>query len=441
MPIYNLQILKEAYFGNTKEIQELQSALTDFRARCFRENKLTKKENTYEELFKFNRKAEEVFGFKVFALSVDMATYANAYTIPVSMNFDVMNPKKHFKPSNKKEMKYSKDAGYSCMVFITYGLLMDQRYTDREIMAIILHEIGHNFATILDKNSCIFTNIQKALYLASIVESAVIGVLEQKPDKTVNALAATVQNFNSINSVMLQIDEFITKKFPYFTYVADTMTYVFNFVFGIIGQVLSYVNILSIFFAPVAFMIAYVKSFIAVLMRYNPINLLRINLNYNNEKISDTIPTLYGYSTDIASALTKIEYSDKATDGVLQLGNMVYLPLEILAKGASPHPETITRLKQQMTYLERELDRNNYDAKITKEIKSQISEIEKIIDRDILKPARIKDYKDNQIYSKMYVAYMYRLCGGDLRELYIKADHNKQIDDVYLQKIKDIQIK
>ena len=73
-----------------------------------------------------------------------------------------------------------------------------------------------------------------------------------------------------------------------------------------------------------------------------------------------------------------------------------------------------------------------------KEIKKQIQDIKKIMQKDILEPGRNKDKADINMVSKMYYAYLYdKFEGGDYRNnIYKKTDLHKQIQDIYNDKRK-----
>lgn len=439
MGIYNIDILKEVYFGETDEVVKLQSILSKFRARCFKENEFKKKENTYEEIEKFNRAVESMFGFSSFALHVTMDTYINAFTMPICSKLDVLGTKKNFAPT-KKGLKYDKDAGYSCMVFITYELLMSQRFTDREILAIILHEIGHNFSEVINKTGTIFSNINKALMCVYTIQDIVIGLLNDEPGYIVGATTNVALSLNSVQKLVIKVKRIIKEKFPTHVIVNDTINRVSNVVLSYMNSFIQGFMLGKLILEP----IRYLKLLFSIVIQYNPLNLLRSGFGYNEEKSSDTLPTLYGYGPDIASSLKKLDYPDYNEKKMIPLFShfkgLMDLPIIILSSGMVYHPNTITRISEQVKYLEKELE-GNVDSKIKKEIKGQIVSMNKIIDEGILKSAREKNIKDPDLINKLYVATMYDLCGGDIKELFIKNNNHKYIDDTFEAKIKQVKIK
>lgn len=49
--------------------------------------------------------------------------------------------------------KYKKEYQMSCIVIVFTGIIFNKRFTDREVAAIIIHEIGHNFQSVIMDNT------------------------------------------------------------------------------------------------------------------------------------------------------------------------------------------------------------------------------------------------------------------------------------------------
>lgn len=438
MGIYNIQAIKEVYFGEN-EIAKLQQQFTLFRARCFKERKFTKKENTYEEIFKFNRMVEKVFGFETFALQIDMGDYENAFTLPLSTKLDLNRTDKNVK-YNKKHMKFDKDAGYSCIVIITYGLLMNERYTDRELFAILLHEIGHNFSEAINKTGTLFGNINKGFIIYNIVMSSILAVLVN-PTYSLNTAGNIIGSTNAIQKFIINVKEYIAKEYPIFTSTMDTINRFSEVISSTIGKIFSKLNLLIITVNP----LVYLKTLLSILLRYNPVELLMGYFGYKEEKTADTFVTMYGYASDLSSALYKLKYNDirnkKHVPYLTHLINIMNLPIIILSSPIECHPETITRIKEQIKYLEKELEYGDIDPNMKKQIKKQIKEMNNIIERDILNSARKRNIKDPDLITKLYAATMYDLCGGDIKELFDKQDNYSYIKSTFEEKINAVEIK
>ena len=438
MGIYNIQAIKEVYFGEN-EIAKLQQQFTLFRARCFKERKFTKKENTYEEIFKFNRMVEKVFGFETFALQIDMGDYQNAFTLPLSTKLDLNRTDRNVK-YNKNHMKFDKDVGYSCIVIITYGLLMNERYTDRELFAILLHEIGHNFSEAINKTGTLFGNINKGFIIYNIVMSSILAVLVY-PIYSLNSIGNIIGSTNTMQKFIINVEEYIAKEYPIFTSTMDTISRFSEVISSTIGKIFSKLNLLIVVTNP----LRYLKTLLSIVVRYNPIELLMSHFGYKEEKTADTFVTMYGYASDLSSALYKLNYKEikntKLTPYLTHLTNLMNLPIIILSSPIECHPETITRIKEQIKYLEKELEYGDIDPNMKKQIKKQIKEMNNIIERDILNSARKRNIKDPDLITKLYAATMYNLCGGDIKELFDKQDNYSYIKNTFEEKIKAVEIK
>lgn len=443
MGIYNIKAIQEVYFGNTKGIEKLQTQLSIFRARCFKENKFSRKENTYEELTQFNRIAEEVFGFKTFALQIHMADYTNAFTLPVCGKFDI-NKTYEETIYKKDQIKFNKDAGYSCLVFMTYRLFMDKKYTDREIMAIILHEIGHNFSEAINKTGTAFNNIKKSIIVYDIIMTAIQSVLSDNAyslsDAGTNIVALTTLNLNKTQSLYIEVMEKIKKNHKNFLIVMNTISRNKAILLGILKSIIEKINITILLLNP----IRYLRLLLGVIIKYNPIQILYAHFGYNEEKTSDTFATMHGYGADLSSALYKMHYSNKdmkIPNPANHIRNLMYLPIIILSTPTMAHPETITRIKEQISYLEKELEMDNMDKKMRKEVESQIKEMNQLIDERILKPAKEFNVKDPDLVNKLYALCLYNMCGGDIREFVNNTDNHSYIKDVFKQKIDGVKMR
>ena len=143
---YRYQIVNEAYFGKTDTLMKIEQQIG-----IIRQNALKKLSdiNRSPEVQKLNRLFEKQFGMEVFALHVERSEMINADTISIATRFDVA-----FKDDIRKKVAASKSKGYYftpgnnlCIICNVYlGLLKCESLTDEEIVAVILHELGHNFA-------------------------------------------------------------------------------------------------------------------------------------------------------------------------------------------------------------------------------------------------------------------------------------------------------
>ena len=92
----------------------------------------------------FERCLEKQFGFETFSVNIIRMSQIGAYTVPVSVdmtrltNFDDV--------LDSSGLKYKESAKINGISFISDGLLFNSKMSSGQVLAIILHEIGHNFS-------------------------------------------------------------------------------------------------------------------------------------------------------------------------------------------------------------------------------------------------------------------------------------------------------
>ena len=159
--------INEVYFGKTPEIMAIENQLDKFR-RNYMGKYLIMGVNNDPDLIRLNRMFENQFGFGCFSLNIVTQMIENAFTMPIDMRYDVFNTNKNL-IANKNTFKFNKDADYTCIVCIFSGLIFNPAYTTEEIMACILHEIGHNFYAALDKKHGVLAKLYQILALADSI--------------------------------------------------------------------------------------------------------------------------------------------------------------------------------------------------------------------------------------------------------------------------------
>lgn len=167
-------ILNEFYFGKQPELLELEKEISNFREKF----KKIQPKNTKEfkkDFSKQNTKIEKIikkiFGFKDVHLGVELDNdNVNAFTIPTpACNKDGSINKRFLSEPvvivNKKGMKFDPIIyPIKFLIFFTKGILIRDKITDAQVVSILLHEIGHNFARFIDKKIGDPTNFDSGTY-------------------------------------------------------------------------------------------------------------------------------------------------------------------------------------------------------------------------------------------------------------------------------------
>jgi len=396
--------INEAYIGKTKDLLAMEKAIHEMR-----------KDHMGDIYFvnvdasDFNRLAEKVFGFRTFALNIFPSNIYNAYTIPVDIKLDMnsLNTKKN-SLCDKNGFKYKKEAGYCCITNISTGLIFSEEFTDGEVLAVILHEIGHNFASVVDKgigvNQFIFKYIYVILQLVNIAQG------QLRLDIPLNAL----DNFK------VKVEEIIRNKMPGLAYIVGFFrgikgiaSDIFTNIMALLGKVFGYNVYASV-----------VKKLTQFIFKPT---------GYTNEKIADNFATVYGYGPELSTALSKFERKSGivTTDFVNEIpviGDILEfntLPAEIILSAFDEHPIWVERSEDQIRLLEAELKKSSLDPKMKKVINDNIAEIKKAQDKYM---SMHDDIHNATIYKRMWYSFIFDVADGDFKHNVFGKNDFKNID-------------
>ena len=138
-------VIHEAYVGKTPTLLEAEKQINKIRVNCKKFTDINKS----PEVQALNRLIEKQFGMDVFATLVEQNNIPEAHTIPIDTRFDVglKHDISDFVIGDKKTgYKFKPDNGLGIIFIVSLGILKSPDFTDGEILAIMLHEIGHNFS-------------------------------------------------------------------------------------------------------------------------------------------------------------------------------------------------------------------------------------------------------------------------------------------------------
>ena len=423
-------IISEEYFGDNIYILKMQDALSALRKKYYGTSKFSIKINSDPLLFEFNRRVEEAFGFKVFSLHVLQEGIHNACTIPLSLAIEGHdNP--NMVETTKYGYRFKKSAGLSTKVFISASILLNDEFTDREVMAIILHEIGHNFSSKIMPYLCITTGI-KRLVLLIIYISQPLAAIPNTLSPTLTAQSgATLSNeiygkcialsekLRKEDNISVKTLDFMRAILGALKYGATEIINIFNIAINLSGLSMASVVILIL------------DAILSILQ--NPLTTAFKLGGYNDERVADNFATIYGYGSDLASALDKLEdtgfgmKTEKFVRDLPIIGPyyrlMTAIP-QLLIWLVDPHPTTISRIGSQIKYLKTELEKEETDPKMKREIKKDLDEIEKLMDKSY---RNIKSDDPNYFAAKFKLT-LFTLYGGDPRDLVDRGPLNGKFD-------------
>ena len=238
---------------------------------------------------------------------------------------------------NHKGIVFKPGSNYVMRMYLGMDLFMDygdNSMTAQEIMAVILHEIGHNFyvgpVRELSKYAFMLLDISD---LSSLIHSIVFmeGVLPvtAEIDKVIPAdiKKITAQIVNTLGWALQPIWNMRRLLSAYNSFAATL---------GLIAGTL------------------YIK------IDYMVVNAVRAGFNYDSEKYSDAFATAYGYGPELSTALAKLSRvkfkftsKNKSIDNALNfLYEICVLPLDIIFCLTDEHPNNQARLMNDIKYLE-----------------------------------------------------------------------------------------
>lgn len=368
--------LNEAYFGKTKELLAAEQQLDKFRNKYIEKYVLNMKVNSDPDLLKFDRMMEDIFGFGCFTLHIHNESIANAFTLPIDYRYDT---KPNTIIADEHGFKFKKDMEYSCILGVYSGIIFNPNFTTPEVMSIILHEIGHNFNSSINKPSGIMIGFYKTV-------SFISGLLS----------GSILQLYSNTNSYRKLVDK-TGKKWreqeimPVVVY--DFFMQIGNFIKAGVNTFNDLVRVCSM--GTLTLLTAISNGLLTIYYNItHPIEFMNKLFNkktrYNSELSADNFVTMYGYGGELSSALAKIGDKEgassstvmKAFDSIPVVSTLMHFteaPVIILFGALDEHPNDVSRVKDQMELLKRELSKNDIDPKMKHVIEQDIKACEEAL--------------------------------------------------------------
>ena len=437
----NLQAINEVYFGKTKEILAIEKQLDLVRNKYMNRYLTNVFVNNDQDLLKLNRMIEDYFGFGCFSLNIINEPTINAFTIPIDFRIREGGSGKIKSDLivDKNSFKFNKSADYTCMVYIYSGVIFNSEFTTGEIMAMILHEIGHNFySAINNSGNGVMVDLYMSLKIIYDIYLIFVGLISNPSISltgSIDLLISTDDYYKfkeKIKKTLRQNNNLIIKLidiYKWFESLANTAK-------------LSIINIIDMASIGLLYPIAGVLNTINL----NLLSLLFLPMRYKNERTADNFATMYGYGPDHISLHNKmsslnIKQTSKIKNLYMKiplLSNLYALNVNIgtiMVTAFDEHPIGISRCSDQINMLRRELEKSDIDPKMKKAIQEDIKACELNI-KDIINISgglKNKDIIRNAYYKSLYETSDSK----DLKDMLLD-DINKfnAYDDTYDSKFK-----
>lgn len=265
--------------------------------------------------------------------------------------------------------KLKNGRGYTLRMFIGITNFMDygsDSLTAREILAIMLHEVGHNFYR--DPLREISSEFAKILMFMTTQEiTAMIAVQTYaKNHAMIGALAILSNVMNRIPGVKEVVGAITNMINTAVSTVKVTLMPVLSLMMWTQGVIATIKTVLSTFTG-----------------KLNPFNIAKNAIDYDKEKYADAFATAYGYGTDLYSALDKFERNSiqfPYIDNVMikNIMTALYIPMKIALLPLTYldcHPSNTARSKNMVNYM-REVDAKQLPPKLRKEYLVELNRME-----------------------------------------------------------------
>ena len=452
-----IEAINEAYFGKTKEVYDIEKALHNLRAPY-----ITKKDNfggqflnldTYTPKLQSDpnkRKLEKAimnaFGFSDANIFIENSGANNAVTYSSSMSIDLGSDKlfKSAKKASSKTngFKFSKEDDVIFMMVLYTGMLVNPEYTDAELTAIILHEIGHNFSPVAERGcKVIYKFPALAVLLRTIADVAgKVAGFAQFGIKTIVDISSIASSIisqlilasNTSKKLMIKIDDLGNKIMVEFENTSPSIS-------KMIGSISTFFNIGKEAMNSAKYVKKYNKlgnmnanSFILNLTTWL-VSSLGNPTGYADEKFADSFPRMYGYGPELISGLAKLDTQSNSAveyiaDNYFPLLPAIYgvynLPFMLAKITFDEHPQKFDRFNFAISDIEKELARTDLDPKTKKKIKQDAIEMKKEYEK--YQKSMLKLNK-NSAYN-LYSAITIKLFGGSLKSKVASRNVNKDID-------------
>ena len=202
----NTQVVNEAYVGKTPTLEEIEKKIGELRENI----KFSDNLNRSDKITEINRLFEKQFGMDIFALKVLQTKYIDAYTYSLSTRLDYAEKYASLADMITADMKngfrFKPGNDAAVVVCISYEFLHNKLWTDAEIMAILLHEIGHNFSGSLYNDIYVANREMMLQYKKTLKYLIVLYAIASLCIVGIPGLIKTIKQYNNLKNKNIKKD-------------------------------------------------------------------------------------------------------------------------------------------------------------------------------------------------------------------------------------------
>lgn len=459
-------ILSEAYVPKSKYLKKAEELLDKLRQpylikdtsgitglgkiNASRFNSAVENLQGNREWVEFEKCLEKQFGFQTFTVNIFRSSIPNAFTLPVSI--DITHLADFSDVLDTNGLKYRESANINGISFISDGLLFNGKLSSGQILAVILHEIGHNFTQMaievvakinagkvllggtigilslfLKLDGLLGTNLSLAQKLGMIAGLFANDSVKNKIN-TVRRSDSALNQALDIGISVMSLNSDVAMLINDLLRIKGTLIGVFRnkIISHFKGKALAQMDNLKG---------NYKSAIVAQIANYSA---------FMDESFADKFVAMNGYGVEFATGMKVFEaeahsFGIRGTiDKVPVIGQIFALDYIMSATfntimTGEPHPALASRLNTQIDILEEELKRPGISnrtreliKKDIKDIREKTNDLDKLMKKDInFKSSQYKYYilSFNELITKIQPK-------GDIRELFMsKVKDNKSIMD------------
>lgn len=393
--VYDAEVaLDERYVGETPAIKHVFELFCKFRNK-YTDNKFRKsmKINGDEDLQTFCDACAELWGLDSFSMIIEQANIFQFATISTDMRIDLPLNRESIVEYGPNGVRFKSKYRVNILSIGFTGLIMNERFTNREVFGVFLHEIGHSFqsatnGTMLSLNK-VNMFIRAAYVLSQVISDPIHGFS--------NLFKMTLAT-NGMVGLSAKLHKSLMR-FPAFRIISNIM--------GIFRGALMDVFYTIKFTAKGIIVPAMFPAQIAA----GVTSLLYPSIfihNYGGEQMADSFAADLGFGPDLSSAFIKQAKYGNELDLINKIPvlnaivDLWCLPFNIMTQFFNEHPMTGTRIYGTLEIMKNDYNKGYVDPKMKKALEKDIKAIEKSID-DFNKEPSIKNPENRQIFSAALV--------------------------------------
>ena len=370
-------ITMEAYYGRSKELKQIESefnAIIKEVRKVYTDNmsvsgyhdmlqKIIVSNDVKPHIAKIETLFKKQFGFNDFNLiyaSVEGISDPNAFAVPSGIIRRTIAHDGMFNIVPLKQQSggyYDKTHTYTCTVMITPGMFDVMDLTGAEMLALVLHEIGHNF-------QCTpLANIGWFLPFLDLFE--INFDAGQKAKVAKNPAFIRFINYILDNELSNEWYAFKTKFGNLLYEIFSSAIKPIIMLTDMIGKALNNIKWMYVQMMPFLLGTLSIVGAAMSIRKMNPATLLNVFCGYSGEVFADSFAVAYGYGPELSSAMSKLGAHYEMSYNLL-MDNPVLGPLyelnivtfEIIQDifNLDPHPSNQRRIMNMMEKLEREIN-------------------------------------------------------------------------------------